>query len=123
MIGILGLGIGSILGINNLTSRQCMIWQKECYVAVDCEDNKASRRPIGLNREILENFKKITKADTLHAGHAGKVWYSKIDNKVEFFTTIGLGFHPVRNERSLKVATPGILEKHAGVNADRDYSK
>jgi len=40
-----------------------------------------------------------------------KVWYSKIDSEVEFFTKPG--FHPLHKDKPLKPATSYIIEKYS----------
>jgi len=49
-------------------------------------------------------------SDTLTKNSLGKVWYSKIDGKVEFFTSAG--FHPVHIDRRLKPLTDYMIKKY-----------
>ncbi|MNN94928.1 hypothetical protein D3C81_2136440 [compost metagenome] len=67
---------------------------------------------IALDQNKLENFQKINSKDTLGMEDVGKVWYSKIGNEVEFFTSSGK--HPVHINRSLKAATEHIITTWAG---------
>ena len=72
---------------------------------------------IPLDRDRLENFQKIQRLDTLNLEDVNKVWYSKVNNEVEFFTAPGL--HPEHQERGLKLATKYIIEKYAmGIDDD-----
>jgi len=111
-IGAAALGLGICFRIIDWQAEQCMLWQDEQYIAVHCKDNYPNT--IALNPGVLHTFRKITRPDTLTIRHEKRVWYSKIDNHVEFFTTIGHGFHPEFMDRSLKAATKEILEKYAG---------
>ncbi|MEJ5090425.1 hypothetical protein [Sphingobacterium faecium] len=48
---------------------------------------------IARDQNRLENFQKINSKDTSSMEDVGKIWYSKIANEVEFFTSPGN--HPV----------------------------
>lgn len=99
----------------NIDTPDCMCWNGERYVEVDCQDRAQPYQVVGLNKNKLVHFRKITRQDTLNFEDVGKVWYSKIDNRLEFFTYPG--HHPVHYEKSLKAATKHIIENYAGVNA------
>lgn len=90
---------------------QCMYWHEDRYLAVDCAQDIAGANAIARDNHLLENFRKITNTDTLTLDHVNRVWYSKIDNVVEFFTAPGM--HPVRPDRSLKAATAYIITEYA----------
>jgi len=98
--------------------KQCMCWVEDRYIAVDCQNSPISQQTIALNQSKLESFRKITRPDTLTEKDENKVWYSKIDNEVEFFTYPGL--HPISPHRPLKAATEHILNKYAGRNAKKE---
>lgn len=100
-----------------LTPKQCMCWVKDQYIAVDCSD-KSQLNEIIATDDRIEYFKKIMRPDTLTTAHVNRVWYSKINHEVEFFTNAGSGSHPTIKSRSLKAATAHILEKYAGKNAN-----
>lgn len=96
------------LFINN----DCMCWNGIKYIEVDCKDNTQSNQIIALNEDKLHNFEKIMKPDTLTKADVGKVWYSKIDNEIEFFTHSG--YHPILTRKSLKAATEHIIRTYSG---------
>lgn len=102
------------IGWMYIKPNQCMCWVDDHYVEVDCaaQANPLDPKKIALNYEKLNNFKKIMRPDTLSVKHVNRVWYSKIDHDVEFFTSSG--FHPEHPNRSLKAATEHILTKYAG---------
>ncbi|MEN5231923.1 hypothetical protein [Sphingobacterium faecium] len=105
--------------IYSFINKECMCWNGIKYIEVDCRDNTQPYQIIGLNEDKLHNFQKIMKPDTLTKADVGKVWYSKIDNEVEFFTHSG--YHPVHIKKSLKAATEHIINTWAGrksVNLD-----
>ena len=98
--------------IFSFINKECMCWNGIKYIKVDCRDNTQPNQIIGLNEDKLNNFEKIMKPDTLTKADVGKVWYSKINNEVEFFTHSG--HHPIQNRRSLKAATEHIINTWAG---------
>ncbi|TJZ62980.1 hypothetical protein FAZ15_01385 [Sphingobacterium olei] len=103
--------IGLSIAIYLLPQNQCMCWQEDHYVAVDCEEKILGTEVIALDADKLKYFEKINRPDTLTKEHVNRVWYSKINNQVEFFT--GPGMHPVHDHRSLKAATIHIIESYA----------
>ncbi|KGE13621.1 hypothetical protein [Sphingobacterium deserti] len=111
-IGILSTVIVISLGGLIYPKKNCMCWNGEEFVAVYCHTKQQRYQVIGLDEDKLESFRKITQPDTLGLKDVGHVWYSKIDNEVEFFTQPGL--HPIKVDRSLKIATEHIIENHAG---------
>ncbi len=121
--GIASFVIAIFFSVRYLTPEDCMCWNGERYVKVDCADKTQRYQIIGLNKQQLDYFERIQRKDTLSVADVGRVWYSKIDNEVEFFTQPGL--HPVNFGRSLKLATEHIINKYAGKNANtlEDKSK
>jgi len=113
--GIASLIVAILFSVDYLTPEDCMCWNGERYVEVDCADKTQRYQIIGLNKQQLDYFERIKRKDTLSIADVGRVWYSKIDNEVEFFTQPGL--HPVNFGRSLKLATEHIISKYAGKNA------
>lgn len=91
--------------------QQCMAWVEDQYIAMHCQDENAQVELIALDEKKLKSFHKITRPDTLSRQHRNKLWYSKINNQVEFFTAPG--FHPIYKDRALKVATERIIVKYA----------
>lgn len=88
--------------------KDCMCWNGEHYVPVDCQDKTQRYAIIGLDQNKLAHFQKITKLDTVKLEDIDHIWYSKIDNEFEFFTESGR--HPVESRRSLKATTKYIWE-------------
>jgi hypothetical protein len=94
--------------------QKCMYWTGTEYKAVNCNEKIPQVTVIALDQKKLENFKKITKPDTITLNSVGKIWYSKIDNKVEFFTSRGM--HPVKSYRILKPLSIHVWETYAVPN-------
>ncbi len=105
--------IAASLGYITLKDRkECMCWFKDRYIVVDCQDNNMwKQQVIALDEDKLKNFRKITRYDTLGLKDVNRIWYSKVNNEVEFFTDAGL--HPEHSERGLKLASEHIIRKYA----------
>ncbi|WP_282637268.1 hypothetical protein [Sphingobacterium thalpophilum] len=111
------LVLAILVTVYYLTPTECMCWNGERYLKEDCQAENTPSQVIGFNKNKFDNFFKIMRPDTLSEKHVGTVWYSKIDNKVEFFT--GPGFHPTETKKGLKLATLYIIETYGGKNAER----
>lgn len=95
----------------------CMYWDKSEYKSVDCEDkNPVYNHRIPFDYEKMEYFKRIERKDTLTVENSfGKVWYSKYNGEVDFFTNDGVD---PNNGRELRKATEYIIDKYAGIQED-----
>lgn len=105
--------LGLIMGVaywKGVPPSECMYWTGTEYKAVACDAQIPNTQILALNQHKLDNFKKITLPDTMTFNSLTKVWYSKIDNEVEFFTAKGK--HPLKTERVLKPITIHILGKY-----------
>lgn len=93
---------------------KCMYWDKSEYKPADCDDkNPIYSERVPFDYEKFTYFKRIERKDTLTAENAfGKVWYSKYNGEVEFFTDDGTD---PNNGRELRKATEYIIEKYGGV--------
>ncbi len=88
----------------------CMYWDSDHYELVACDKKKPDVLVIAADDNMLRNFKKITREDTITAAALGHVWYSKIDNLVEYFTADG--YHPVQIQYHLKPLTLYMIAHH-----------
>ncbi len=88
----------------------CMYWGGERYLPLPCNKKLGDTLIVALDTLRLNHFQKIMKTDTITQNCIGKIWYFKMNNKLEFFTAEG--FHPVHPERKLKPVTRHILEKY-----------
>jgi len=103
--------------IYSLTPKGCMYWDEYKYVETDCQSSIPANRIVGFNKDQFNTFFKIMRPDTLSKKDVGIVWYSKIDNEVEFFTSSG--HHPIEIKKGLKLATEHIIDTYAGKNAKK----
>lgn len=121
---IISIGMGAYWLLNhNLTGwstnfrsgEGCMYWAGDHYQAVPCNQKfDDGTLVIGLDSERLNHFKKITTPDTITERSKGSVWYAKIDNKIEFYTSGGT--HPIHVEKTLKPVTHYIIYKYILIN-------
>lgn len=89
----------------------CMYWTEDHYQPIPCNQKIPNTIVVALDSVKIRSFKKITQPDTITHRAIGSVWYSKINNKVEFFTADG--DHPVVIDRHLKPVTKRIIDKYA----------
>lgn len=88
----------------------CMYWTGDHYETVACDKKIDNVTVIAADSDKLQHFKKITRPDTITLGALGHVWYSKMNNKIEFFTADGN--HPIQMQYHLKPLTRYMVEKH-----------
>ncbi|WP_315823473.1 hypothetical protein [Paraflavitalea speifideaquila] len=61
-----------------------MYWAGDHYQPVPCNQKVPNTLVVALDTLLIKNFRKITQPDTITNRAIGLVWYSKINNKVEF---------------------------------------
>lgn len=93
--------------ISKISLKQCMYWNGEEYVPEDCYKNRNNL--IAIDLKMVENFKKITRPDTITSEYFQTLWYSKYNNKVEFFTSFGVN---PENRKALRPMSKRIYEKY-----------
>lgn len=109
-VGSVTLASLGFLTVNQLQEKDCAYWNGQEYVSIDCSERISNYEIIHLQDKSTLQLKKITRPDTLTKNHAHKIWYSKIENKVEFFTAPG--YHPIHTQKPLKPATAYMIEKY-----------
>lgn len=98
--------IQSLFGSSNM---KCMYWNGDEYIQENCNKITNEINFINLDTLRLNQFKRITNPDTLTLHSIGKVWYSKYNHKVEFFTLDGKN---PNNGKNLRPLTEYILNKY-----------
>lgn len=115
---ILVLGASFSFGGNTgiFDKNKCMYWDGYEYKITDCNDKNPKHQLLPIDTVKLKYFKKITRADTLTVENGlGNSWYTKYDNKVEFFTMDGIN---PDNGKSLTNASKHMITKYGGINAE-----
>ncbi|WP_157274070.1 hypothetical protein [Pedobacter sp. BAL39] len=102
------IGVSSV--IPTPASEQCMYWNIDHYEPIACHQKVYGKDIVAIDTAKVTNFRLITQPDTLTAYAIGRVWYSKIDNVVECFTSKGK--HPIHGYRQLKPITLPILRTY-----------
>lgn len=100
-----------VINVNPLISIQtCMYWTGDHYEQIKCDHKGIAASKIPFDKKVLENFEKIKIPDTLTSNSLGKVWYSKQNNKVDFYTDSAA--HPTDDNRRLLPLTQYMLDKY-----------
>ncbi|WP_312767174.1 hypothetical protein [Epilithonimonas sp.] len=86
-----------------------MYWNGERFVATAEADLGGQFEVFPMNEPQFKYFRKITCPDTITIKSLKKVWYSKKDNLVEFFTADGKN---PENDKELHPLTAHILNKY-----------
>lgn len=112
MVLIMGFAYGGGLPQKS----ECMYWDGYEYKITHCNDKNPKHQLLPIDTVRLKYFKKITRPDTLTVENGlGNSWYTKYDNKVEFFTMDGIN---PDNGKSLTNASKHMITKYAGINAE-----
>ncbi|MDQ1856907.1 hypothetical protein [Chryseobacterium sp. WLY505] len=94
--------------------KNCMYWDQNEYKLADCKEENPILNVIPKDIIRIKYFKRITRKDTLTVENAlGKIWYSKVNGEVEFFTMDGVD---PENKKELKPATAYIIRKYSGTS-------
>ena len=89
IFGLLLTGIKLVL----LEKKECMKWEKDHFVAVNCNIERPSWEQIeAIDPQRLKNFRKIAVCDTttFFKNRHPIIWYDKSGEEYEFFTAPGL---------------------------------
>ncbi|MFB3387970.1 hypothetical protein [Flavobacterium sp. LAR06] len=97
-----------------IIKKRCMQWSDNHYEIVTCDKPiEGNLNDVIQRDDNLLNFRKIEVCDTticFKPNRESIVWYSKIDNKVDFFNTDGK--HPI-SKKPLKPVSQHIVNKYA----------
>ena len=87
-----------------------MYWSVDHYQPISCDQKMPNTLVIALDMDKVKNFRKIMHPDTITNRAKGHVWYSKINNRVEFFTADGS--HPIAIDKNLRPLSDHIIETY-----------
>ena len=108
--------LGFMSSMRPITEKKYMYWDGEQYIGTDSMYVSPGITVVAMNSHKLKHFRRIMRKDTLTDVNAlGKVWYSKYNNEVEFFTDDG---EDPDNGKELRKATSLIIYKYAGKQKD-----
>lgn len=98
-----------------LTGKEsCMYWAGDHYQPVSCNQKFKDTLIVALDSMKLLYFKKITRPDTITGMAKGHVWYVKVEEGIEFYTSDG--YHPVYHQKRLRPLTDYIIYKYVHRN-------
>lgn len=96
--------------------KKYMYWNGERYIATDSNNLGPHIEVVPMNQYNFRYLKKIMRKDTMTVENSlGKVWCSKYNNDVDFFTMDGIN---PENGKELKLATDHMVLKYAGQEID-----
>lgn len=108
---ILSVSIAALGGwITVFHHEECMYWKGNHFESIACDQQTSNINAIALDQDRLDHFQKITRIDTLKENCIGKIWYSKINKEVAFFTSSGM--HPTHIDKGLKIVTQHIYDTY-----------
>jgi hypothetical protein len=101
---------------NFFSKKNCMVWTKDHFQAVDYDTVKDTAEVVTLNQYVLDNFQKIAVSDTTIFFKNGDydrplVWYGKSPDKKEYEYFNQPGLHPVTRQ-TLKPISKYIIKKY-----------
>lgn len=86
-----------------------MYWNGERFIATAETNLGPTLKVIPVNAYKLKYFQKITRPDTIKETSINKIWYSKSNNRVEFFTADG---ENPENNKALRPLSPHMYNKY-----------
>ncbi|WP_144250764.1 hypothetical protein [Mucilaginibacter corticis] len=98
-------------GRNNIVQK-CMYWNGEEFKPIACDEKPDDTNAVVIAKDSdkMVHFRRDTRADTLTASSIGKIWYIKINGRVEYYTAPGAP--PLYPDRRLLPLTVYILNKY-----------
>ncbi len=92
-------------------SKHCMYWADDHYESIACSQKIKGSTIIALDKQKLNQLKRITRPDTLSKKDLAKTWYVKINkDSIEFYTDSGS--YPLDSKKRLKPLTIHMLNKY-----------
>ncbi|WP_415324594.1 hypothetical protein [Chryseobacterium sp. MMS23-Vi53] len=96
--------------------KKYMYWDVERFIATDSSKLGPLVDVVPMNHDLFKYFKKIMRKDTMTVQNSlGKVWCSKYNNDVDFFTMDGRN---PENGKELKLASEHMILTYAGKEID-----
>lgn len=106
--GILHYGDSDQTAFGNMNTG-CMFWNYDHYQQVPCNEERKGRLFLPLEKEKINNFRRITRKDTITDWSIGRIYYIKDNNKIMYYTEPGN--FPEDINRTLKRLSRYIFEK------------
>ena len=94
----------------SLTNQGCMYWAGDHYEPIPCTKKLDGIIIVPLDSDRLNNFRKITIPDTITHRSKGKVYYIKINKKIEYYTAGGA--YPLDFTLRVRPLTDYMIKKY-----------
>ncbi len=88
----------------------CMYWANDHYEKIACDADTPVITKLPLEKSKMKNFRRILNEETITEDMVGKIYYVRINGKIEYYTSFG--YHPIDNTRTAKVLTQYMFDKH-----------
>jgi hypothetical protein len=89
-----------------------MRWVGDRFQQVPTSESFGDTMAVSLDSAVLFQFRRITDTCAITRACIGRIWYVKIDGKLIFYNSPGLGFDPVDQQFRLKPLTYYMFSKH-----------
>lgn len=91
-------------------SHQCMYWSGDRYEPIECSQKKEGVIILALDTVKIKYFRRVTRPDTITYAAISYLWYAKMSNSIEFYTSPGV--HPLDLQKRLRPITAYIIDKY-----------
>lgn len=88
----------------------CMYWANDHYQKIACDADTPGVIKLPLDKSKMKNFRRIVNEETITEDMIGKIYYIRINGKIEYYTSFG--HHPIDNTRTAKVLTKHMFDAH-----------
>jgi hypothetical protein len=115
MLALVGIGVYWVLSNGPKPPsppKGWMRWMGDRFQQVPNSESFGDTMAVPLDSGVLLHFKRITDTCDITKASIGRIWYVKINGKLEFYNSSGLGFEPVDTLLRLKPLTNFIFSKH-----------
>lgn len=107
----------SLTSIPVIGQKGCVVWNDDHYEPAACSSRASVLGSFGVDTGTVRKLRRITMPDTITRNSIKRLWYTKIDGQIEYFTAPG--FHPSHPDRVLKPLTIYMYNKYLYHYADK----
>jgi hypothetical protein len=88
----------------------CMYWTGDHYEPMPCGESKPDTLKLPMDEVKVRTFRRILREDTITEYSIGKIYYIKMNGRIEYYTAGGN--HPVEVNRNLRKLSKYIYDKY-----------
>ena len=115
MLALVGIGVYWVLPNRPTPSsppKGWMRWVGDRFQQVPNSENFGDTVALPLDSGVLLHFRRITDTCDITKASIGRIWYAKINGKLEFYNSSGLGFEPVDTLLRLRPLSSYMFSKY-----------